>query len=375
MSAATVVPRYVSISRSSITHDHGVLLHQLTVVIVAITFRVFGSVQPAHGKLLAVDKSEDEILKICDRFLMFYIATASPLQRTARWLEEMEGGFDYLKAVVMDDSLGICAELEAQMDALVDSYKCEWAEVVKDPEARKKFTQFVNEPEKMERGIEFIDMRGQLRPADWPKQVDEVSPEISEPLKELPGVLQGAVSMNGSIPTFPSGSDQGWSSGQGFATGHKDWSSVAWVRLASVADVPKNSGATVMYGAVQLTIYNFAARGEWYASHGMCPHKNAFVMNQGLLGDAAGVPKVACPMHKKNFALATGECMTDEDLSLPVFPVKVQGDDVFVLLPPTSELDAKLATDLYKICASGCSGGCGGSSSASKEAEGDKVLM
>jgi len=82
-----------------------------------------GGAKPAHGKLIAVDKTEAESLKIVDRFLMFYIRTAGPLTRTARWLEEMEGGFDYLKSVIIDDKLGICDSLEQEMDKLVSSYK------------------------------------------------------------------------------------------------------------------------------------------------------------------------------------------------------------------------------------------------------------
>lgn len=318
-----------------------------------------GGAKPAHGKLLAVDKSEDEIIKIVDRFLMFYIRTAGPLIRTARWLEEMEGGFDYLKAVIMDDKLGINDSLEKEMEQLVKSYKCEWTEVVKNPEVRKRFTQFVNEPDVKEQGIEFIDVRGQRRPADWPKQVAAKPDDLAEALKTLPAALQTAAQMNGAIPNLQDPAD---------STEQVAWNkqriSIAWVRLASVADVPRNSGSAVLYGKVQLAIFNFAARGEWYATSAMCPHKNAFVMNQGLLGDSAGVPKVACPMHKKNFALTSGECMTGEVLQLPVFPVKVEGDDVYVLLPPQKELDDVLATELYKICATSSNGGCGGCSTA-----------
>jgi len=250
-----------------------------------------GGAKPAHGKLLAVDQSEEECFRILDRFLMFYIRTAGPLTRTARWLEEMEGGFEYLSAVVMDDSLGLGATLEAEMAKLVSSYKCEWAEVVNDPQARARFVQFANEPEVKEQGIEFVDIRGQLRPADWPKTVPPPKEVIQESLKTLPAMLAGAVASNGDIPRVPYQPPAAAAAEAGL-DGPLQWSSASWVRLLSVGDVPANSGASAMYGKTQIAVYNFAARGQWFASHAMCPHKNSFVMNQGLLGDAAGVPKV-----------------------------------------------------------------------------------
>jgi NAD(P)H-dependent nitrite reductase small subunit len=76
----------------------------------------------------------------------------------------------------------------------------------------------------------------------------------------------------------------------------------------------------------------------------MCPHKREFVLSRGLLGDQNGTPKVACPLHKKTFALETGACLTGEDFRVSVFPVKVDGDDVYVQLPPAADLDAELAT-------------------------------
>jgi len=96
-------------------------------------------------------------------------------------------------------------------------------------------------------------------------------------------------------------------------------------------------------------VFNFAARGEWYACQNMCPHKNAFVLSRGILGSAGETPKVACPLHKKPFSLQTGECISGEDFSVKVFPVKVECDQVYLDLPPADKLDALLATDLHRI--------------------------
>src|SRR5207237_981729 len=88
------------------------------------------------------------------------------LTRTAVWLEKMEGGIEYLKEVIVNDKLGICAELERQMQHVVDTYHCEWAEVVNDPEKRRLFQQFVNTDE-TEPTIEFVKAREQHHPAAW----------------------------------------------------------------------------------------------------------------------------------------------------------------------------------------------------------------
>ncbi len=125
-----------------------------------------GGAKPQHAQLLASDVDKETCLRLIDRFLMFYIKTADPLTRTATWLNKMEGGMNYLKAVVVDDVLGIAAELERDMQNLIDVYKCEWREVVESPELRKRFTHFVNTPMK-DPSIKFADMREQKRATEW----------------------------------------------------------------------------------------------------------------------------------------------------------------------------------------------------------------
>lgn len=126
-----------------------------------------GGTRPRHADLLATDLSSEDCIKYIDRFLMFYIRTAEPLQRTAAWLDKMEGGIKYLKSVIIDDVLGINAELEAEMASLVGKYKCEWKEVVETPELRKRFTHFVNAPEVKDPNVELVPMREQVKAADW----------------------------------------------------------------------------------------------------------------------------------------------------------------------------------------------------------------
>jgi NAD(P)H-dependent nitrite reductase small subunit len=193
------------------------------------------------------------------------------------------------------------------------------AEVVKDPARRAKFKQFINTDETIAKDelIEFVDMRGQMRPADWPK---DGQPQTlwQAPPNDI------------------------------FANSEK-----SWVRVGAKSDFAPNVGSPILYGDSQLAVFNNAQRGEWYCTQNMCPHKQAFVLSQGLLGDASGVAKVACPLHKKQFALEDGGEIGG-DLRLLTFPVKILGDDVMVELPTVLEVDAILGTRGLRVVKSDC---------------------
>jgi nitrite reductase (NADH) large subunit len=128
-----------------------------------------GGSKPQHAALLATDLSSEMCLKLIDRFLMFYIKTAEPLTRTATWLNKMEGGIAYLKSVIIEDSLGICDELEREMQSLIDNYLCEWKEAVETPEIRKRFVHFVNAPEVKDPNVKYEPLRDQIMATDWNK--------------------------------------------------------------------------------------------------------------------------------------------------------------------------------------------------------------
>ncbi|MCC5884767.1 MAG: nitrite reductase large subunit [Halomonas sp.] len=123
-----------------------------------------GGMRPRHAELFATDLSDEELFRYIDRFLMFYIRTADRLQRTSVWRENLEGGLDYLKEVILEDSLGIGEELERQMQAVVDTYVCEWSNAISDPEKLKRFRSFVNDA-RPDPDIIYTTERGQLRPA------------------------------------------------------------------------------------------------------------------------------------------------------------------------------------------------------------------
>jgi nitrite reductase (NADH) large subunit len=123
-----------------------------------------GGMKPRHADLLAADLDKETLVRYVDRFLMFYVRTADRLQRTSVWLENLEGGLDYLKSVVIEDRLGIAAELEAAMQLVIGTYECEWKKAVETPEIRKRFRHFVNS-EKLDSNIVLVEERGQRRPA------------------------------------------------------------------------------------------------------------------------------------------------------------------------------------------------------------------
>jgi nitrite reductase (NADH) large subunit len=124
-----------------------------------------GGMRPQHAVLLAEDIDKDTVIRYLDRFLMFYTRTADRLERTAPWFNKLEGGIDYLKSVIIDDALGICAELEAEMQRQVETYRCEWRATIEDPAKVARFTSFVNAQGAVDADLLYVEERGQKRPA------------------------------------------------------------------------------------------------------------------------------------------------------------------------------------------------------------------
>lgn len=125
-----------------------------------------GGATPKHAVLLAEKIDKATCIQYLDRFLMFYIRTAGPLVRTATWLEKLDGGLDYLKEVIIDDHLGIVETLELEMQKLLDTFSCEWKEVIEKPRLMERFNHFVNSTEKDD-NIEFVSLRDQKMPKSW----------------------------------------------------------------------------------------------------------------------------------------------------------------------------------------------------------------
>ncbi|MBM6404980.1 nitrite reductase large subunit [Phycicoccus sp. CSK15P-2] len=124
-----------------------------------------GGFTPRHAQLLVEDVDTESAVRIVDRYLMYYVRTADRLQRTAPWQEDHEGGLDRIREIVVDDALGIGADLDAQMARHVDSYEDEWAAVLRDPERLRQFSSFVNAPDTPDPTLAYVEERGQRRPA------------------------------------------------------------------------------------------------------------------------------------------------------------------------------------------------------------------
>ncbi|TVY85036.1 Nitrite reductase [NAD(P)H] [Lachnellula suecica] len=273
-----------------------------------------GGASPRHSEILAKDVPPDDVVPIIDRYLMFYIRTADKLQRTARWLENLPGGIKYLREVVLEDKLGICASLEAQMEELVGTFFDEWAEAIKDPERSKHFQQFANTKETLE-NMETEEDRGQTRPVYWATESAKVDFKNTK------------------------------------------WTSLTWQPMieashfAGADDTPNGISANVKRGDTQLAI--FRVKGKWLASQQMCPHKRAFVLSDGLIGDSKDKLWVSCPYHKRNYELTgsdAGRCQNDEEVSIATFPVEEREDGmVYLKLPPVHELDGVLGTSKWMV--------------------------
>ncbi|KAI9892823.1 MAG: hypothetical protein M1814_000982 [Vezdaea aestivalis] len=272
-----------------------------------------GGATPRHSELLAKDVPPDDVVPILDRYLMFYIRTADKLQRTARWVENLPGGIKYLKEVVLEDKLGICAELESQMNELVGTFFCEWTEAIKSDEKRKQFQQFGNTEDRLE-NLETVEERGQQRPTYWAEDM------CTEDFKNT------------------------------------KWSGLTWQPMISAdkfVDTPTGSSQSVKRGDTQLAIFKVA--GRYYTTQQMCPHRRTFALSDGLIGDDKEKDKlwVSCPFHKRNFELkgeTAGSCSNESSLSIATFPVEERDDGlIYVKLPPVEELDARLGTSKWKV--------------------------
>jgi len=200
------------------------------------------------------------------------------------------------------------------MEELVGTFFDEWAEAINDPERRKQFQQFDNTDETVQ-NMELEEDRGQTRPVYWAKE------SVKEDFKNT------------------------------------KWTSLTWQPIIEAShfkgadDAPNGISATIKRGDTQLAI--FRVKGKYLASQQMCPHKRAFVLSDGLIGDSGDKLWVSCPYHKRNYELngeQAGRCQNDEEVSIATFPVEEREDGmVYLKLPPVHELDGVLGTKKWMV--------------------------
>ena len=234
-----------------------------------------GGFRPRHADLLLTGVDTPTLVKVIDRFIMFYIRTADRLQRTASWLESLDGGLGYLRSVIVDDSLGIAAELDAAMDSHVAAYQDEWAAVLADPAKLRRFVSFVNAPGVPDPSIAFVPQRGQPQPG-------------------------------GPAPA-PAASSRG----------HR----LMWIRVCAIDDIEPERGVAALVGGEQVALFR-TFDGALYAIGNQDPFTGAFVLSRGIVGSRGDIPTVASPLHKQVFDLRTGSCFDDDSARVAAFPVR-----------------------------------------------------
>jgi len=104
-----------------------------------------------------------------------------------------------------------------------------------------------------------------------------------------------------------------------------------WLLACKVEDAAENGGVCVKYGENQIALFHFTRRNEWYATQNECPHRKQMALSRGMIGSLEGEPKVACPFHKKNFSLTTGECLSGGECGhIKTYPVKIENGIVYI---------------------------------------------
>jgi NAD(P)H-dependent nitrite reductase small subunit len=276
---------------------------------------------PKHATLFMTDLTDDECVKYIDRVLMFYTYTSDPLTRTSKWLENLEGGIEHLREVVVEDKLGLCEELDARMETQVDTYECEWKKVVDTPELRQKFRQFVNVDDTKYGDLEWSMQRNQ--------------PKIQ--VEDMPSVV-------GPAKMVKEKADDSWH----------------WVDVGPASAFRCGGGSAVKVSNTELAVYYHLSTEKWYATQNSCPHKQLQVLSRGLVGMHGEEPKVACPIHKNTYNLNTGKGISNPGYNLATFDCKEDGGRVFVRVPPDEQLDKVLGREDPK-------GNCGGACEVPKD--------
>ncbi len=238
-----------------------------------------GGMKPRHADLFASDLDEETLIRTVDRFLMFYIRTADRLQRTSTWLDNLEGGIDYLREVILNDSLEIGRELEEEMARVVDSYQCEWQTTLNSPDRMALFRSYVN--------------------SDTPDEAVH-----RETVREQPQLAGNVEWQEGAVSPRP------------------------WQAICRLEEIPEQAGIGARLGERQIALFRFG--DAVYALDNREPGSQAWVLSRGLLGDSNGEPMVISPLYKQRIRLRDGCSMDNGEPAVRAWPVKVEGGSVWV---------------------------------------------
>ena len=242
-----------------------------------------GGMKPRHADLFASDLDDETLIRYVDRILMFYVRTADRLQRTSVWMDNLEGGLDYLRQVVIEDSLGIAATLEAEMQHVVASYQCEWQTTLADPSRRALFTAAVNS-DRPDETLHYDQVREQRQPAA----------QSHIPLLQLPAE--------------------------------------PWSALCDFTAVPPQAGIGARLGSERIALFRFG--DALYALEDREPGSDVSVLSRGILGDVAGEPVVISPLYKQRVRLRDGQSLDNPQHQLRCWPVKLEAGRIWVANRP-----------------------------------------
>ncbi|MGK3141100.1 nitrite reductase large subunit NirB [Pantoea sp. C2G6] len=246
-----------------------------------------GGMKPRHADLFASDLDDTTLLRYVDRLLMFYIRTADRLQRTSVWLDNLEGGLDYLRQVVIEDSLGLGATLEQEMQRVVDAYQCEWQTTLADPSRRALFTPTVNS-DRPDETLHYSRVRGQRQPEAVPGRA----------------LLQ--------LPAEP------------------------WSAVCTLESIPPQAGIGARLGSERVALFRFG--DALYALEDREPGSEASVLSRGILGDVGGEPVVISPLYKQRIRLRDGQSLDNPQQQLRCWPVKLEAGQVWLANRPLNQL-------------------------------------
>jgi nitrite reductase (NADH) large subunit len=246
-----------------------------------------GGMKPRHADLFASDLDDATLLRYVDRLLMFYIRTADRLQRTSVWMDNLEGGLDYLRQVIIEDSLGLGATLEAEMQQVVDAYQCEWQTTLADPSRLALFTPTLNSAQPDET-LHYSRVRGQRQP----------EAVAARPLLQLPAE--------------------------------------PWSAICTLEAIPPQAGIGARLGSERVALFRF---GETlYALEDREPGSDASVLSRGILGDVGGEPVVISPLYKQRVRLRDGQSLDNPQHQLRCWPVKLEAGQIWLANRPLNPL-------------------------------------
>jgi nitrite reductase/ring-hydroxylating ferredoxin subunit len=95
------------------------------------------------------------------------------------------------------------------------------------------------------------------------------------------------------------------------------------IRIATIEEVPAGGRKLIEVNGLEIALFNL--EGRYCAMNNVCPHRQGPLIRGKI--DQGGIH---CPMHGWRFELETGECQRHPHAKATVYPVRVEGNALFV---------------------------------------------